>query len=211
MVDIIIRNSDESEEIKIKTDLQAVDYGTKFTCMNVDGSITDVANPFTVGSVITLEAIQTFLAVNTSASITAYAVNGNEEAVTLEAATAKVLEAAIIPIVNESTYRNCMGVKYFRENPYEDNKDLLPWIRIQFKKNIKTQSATVKIYHDDTACTFAGNSSSFGTVSTTTLTMDDAEVAIFDCDTDLGVSDATGTWKLEVTCGTHTVTRSVKI
>lgn len=212
MKDIVIKKtSDESQRIVLQTDSETLDYQSRFTVMTVIGNIDGLVNPFHVGSVTSLYEISQFLADNSSASIDVNILSQDVKTEEMEAAVPRILEAELHAIVDESSYKNYTGDGYAKEYPYEESKQYLPWLRFSVKKSVKATPFDIEISHDGDACTFGGNSSKFGTVSGTKMTLTDYDSLMFDCKEDLGVANYKGTWTMKFTMNNVSITREVVI
>lgn len=214
MKDIVIKKtSDESQRIVLQTDSETLDYQSRFTVMTVTGNIEGLVNPFHVGSVTSLYEISQFLADNSSASIDINVLSQDVKAEEIDEAVPRILEANLYAIVDESSYKNFTNAGYADKYPYETQKQYLPWLKFDIKKSVKATPYTVEVSHDGTLCTMGGNTSDFGDVSGTKLTISDPEKTylMLDPKTDLGADNPNGLWTMKFTMNNVSITREVVI
>jgi hypothetical protein len=214
MKDIVIKKtSDESQRIVLQTDSETLDYQSRFTVMTVTGNIDGLVNPFRVGSVTSLYEISQFLADNSSASIDVNILSQDVEVEEMEAAVPRILEANLYAIVDESSYKNFTNPGYADKYPYDTQKQYLPWLKFDIKKSVKATPYTVDVSHDGTPCNMGGNTSDFGEVDGTKLTISDPEKTylMLDPKTDLGATNPNGVWTMKFTMNNVSITREVVI
>ena len=214
MKDIVIKKtSDESQRIVLQTDSETLDYQSRFTVMTVTGNIEGLVNPFHVGSVTSFYEISQFLADNSSASIDINVLSQDVKAEEIDEAVPRILEANLYAIVDESSYKNFTNAGYADKYPYETQKQYLPWLKFDIKKSVKATPYTVEVSHDGTPCTMGGNTSDFGDVSGTKLTISDPEKTylMLDPKTDLGADNPNGLWTMKFTMNNVSITREVVI
>ena len=214
MKDVVIKKTSDAEQrIVLQTDSESLDYQSRFTIMTISGAIDGVVLPFSVGSVTSLYEISQFLADNASAGIDVTVMSQNEEQEAVSAAVPRFLEAELYAIVDESSYKNKTFPGYAEKYPYDESmRASFPWLSLMTKKSVKASSFDLEISHNRSACTFGGNSSSFGTISGgKKMTVSDYSNLMFETKNDLGVDNPKGLWTVKLTMNNVSITREVTI
>lgn len=212
MKDIVIKKtSDASKRIVLQTDSVSPDYNSLFTIMTISGNIEGLDLPFKVGDVISMYQVSQFLADNSGADIDVSVLSQDAKTENVKPAEAKILKAEFFGIFDESTYKKHVNRDYIEKYSFEDSKPFLPWVKFVVEKSVRDASFDIEISHNGEPCTFGGNTSDFGVVAETKMTVKDYTELMFDCDVDLGVENPSGVWKIKFTMGKEETIREVVI